>query len=195
MAKDGSGNYGPGALRDQYPDWFSDEVIPEQFSGEPFHDPEMRWVGTCLSAFGICYNVDVLERLGIEEPPDNWDDLTDPEFSGHIALSDPTKSGSVTKAFEMIIQQQIRNALNERLAAGKTREEVEAEAVRDGWNRAMRMILKIAANSRYFTDMATKIPHDVAQGNGCRRHVHRFPTAGPSTNCTGKRTEAPGSSS
>ncbi|NNE90500.1 MAG: ABC transporter substrate-binding protein [Verrucomicrobiales bacterium] len=154
---DASGKYGPAALAEEKPEWFSDSVMPEMVSGEPFRDPEFRWVGTVLSAFGICSNLDSLERLGIEETPDQWIDLTDPQLVGEVALADPTKSGSVTKAFEMLIQQQIRQLVD----AGVP----EETAVAAGWENAMRMILKISANSRYFSDSATKIPHDVAQGD------------------------------
>lgn len=157
VAKDGSGKYGPGVLAEQKPEWFSDTVMPAMVSGEPFRDEGFRWVGTVLSAFGICYNVDVLERLEIQEKPDQWINLTDPRLFGQVALADPTKSGSVTKAFEMLIQQQIRQVLDSGVP--------EEEAVQQGWERAMQMILKIGANARYFSDSATKIPHDVAQGD------------------------------
>ncbi len=157
VATDASGKYGPGAVAAENPGWFSDEVMPAMVSGEPFRDEGFQWVGTVLSAFGICYNVDVLNRLGIEQKPDQWMDLTDPRLYGQVALADPTKSGSVTKAFEMLIQQQMRQLLE----SGKS----EDAAVRDGWEKAMQMIVKIGANSRYFSDTATKIPHDVAQGD------------------------------
>ncbi len=157
VATDVSGQYGPGALAKEHPGWFSEEIMPASASGEPFRDSDWRWVGTVLSAFGIVYNRDSLERLGIEKTPDAWNDLTDPRYFGEVALADPTKSGSVTKAIEMIFQQEMRAALDSGMP--------EPEAIRTGWNRAMRMMLKISANSRYFTDQASKIPHDVAQGD------------------------------
>ncbi len=157
VATDASGTYGPGALAAEHPEWFTDDVMPAAASGEPFRDDDWRWVGTVLSAFGIVYNRDSLKRLGIEKAPDAWADLTDPRYFGEVALADPTKSGSVTKAIEMIFQQQMRAALDSGLP--------EEEAIRAGWTEAMRMILKISANSRYFTDQASKIPHDVAQGD------------------------------
>lgn len=159
VARDGSGKYGLAALRDAHPDWFSDAVIPEGASGEPFRDPQLRWSGTVLSAFGICYNADSLARLGIAEIPDAWVDLADPRLFGEVALADPTKSGSVTKAVEMIFQQEMRRALDSGFGMP------EEQAVPAGWDAAMRMILKISANARYWTDQASKIPHDVAQGD------------------------------
>jgi hypothetical protein len=114
-------------------------------------------VGTVLSSFGICYNTDILTRLGIDEGLSRWDDLTDPRLAGQIALADPTKSGSTTKAFEMLIQEQIQ-----RLVRDGTEEE---SAIREGWNNAIQMIMQISANSRYFTDSAAKVPRDVALGD------------------------------
>jgi iron(III) transport system substrate-binding protein len=158
VARDASGNFGPGALAAEHPDWFSDAVIPLSFSGEPFRDPEFRWVGTVLSAFGICYNRDVLARLGIAEPPDAWSDLEDPRYHRQIALADPTKSGSTTKAFEMLVQERIQTLARERNLSGDA-------AVAAGWDDAMRLIVRISANSRYFTDSSAKVPRDVALGD------------------------------
>ncbi len=168
-AKDGSG--GLRALRRAHPDWFSDNGIPETLSGETFRDAEDRWAGTCLSSFGIVYNRDVLKRLGIGKEPEQWRDLADPRLMGQVALSDPSKSGSVTKAFEMVIQQQMREQLTRLQAAQeagrfrKSAAELEYEAVRSGWREGMRLIQRIAANARYFTDSSTKIPLEVLRGD------------------------------
>ncbi len=83
--------------------------IPPTLGGEPFYDPAGRWFGTVLSAFGICYNLDAIARTG-GEPPRDWQDLAAPRFLGRVALADPNQSGSVAKAFEMIIQQAIQRS-------------------------------------------------------------------------------------
>jgi ABC-type Fe3+ transport system substrate-binding protein len=156
VAMDATGRYGPGVLAKEEPEWFQD-IMPESVSGEPFRDPGFKWVGTVLSSFGIVYNTDVLERVGLEDGLKRWDDLADPRLVGQVALADPTKSGSTTKAFEMLIQEQIL-----RLIADGTSED---EAVAKGWDAAMRLIIKISANARYFTDSAAKVPRDVALGD------------------------------
>ena len=158
VATDRTGKYGPGAVASAHPEWFSPEVMPESESGEPFRDPDFRWVGAVLSAFGICYNTDVLARIGIAEPPESWTSLEDPRYFGQIALADPTKSGSTTKAFEMLVQERIQ-------ALQRDQNIDEKDAIREGWNEAMRLILRISANSRYFTDSAAKVPRDVAMGD------------------------------
>ena len=98
----------------EHPDWFNDEQnktsgIPEKFRGEQFHDDQGRWIGTALSSFGILYNRDVLTLIGkANDPPESWADLGDPAYFGRLGIADPTKSGSVTKAFEMIVQQEMQ---------------------------------------------------------------------------------------
>ncbi len=140
-----------------HPEWFTEASLPQLVSGEPFYDPEGRWIGTCLSAFGICTNTDSLARLGVTDLPAAWSDLTDPRFLKQVALADPTKSGSAAKAFEMVIQQQMQ------LASGD-REATAADLAR-GWEKGLRLILKASANARYFTDSAGKVPMDVSMGN------------------------------
>lgn len=90
-----------------HPELFNDDAIPQSLGGEPFWDKEGRWIGTALSAFGICYNVDSLARLGISAAPEKWEDLADPRYFGQLALADPTQGSVATKAFEMLIQQQM----------------------------------------------------------------------------------------
>ena len=144
----------------EHPELFNARVIPQNVSGEPFWDSQGRWIGNVISSFGICYNPDALARLGIAEPPARWADLADPRYARHIALANPTQSGSVNKAFEMLIQQQMQEAVLSRPLVPAA----EAEGVREGWARAQRMLMRIGANARYFTDSSTKIALDVEAG-------------------------------
>ncbi|MEM0968955.1 MAG: extracellular solute-binding protein, partial [Verrucomicrobiota bacterium] len=41
----------------------------------------------------------------------------------------------------------------------------ENDALDEGWVNGLNLIQRISANARYFTDLASKIPFDVAQGN------------------------------
>jgi len=131
--------------------------IPETFTGERYFPPDHVWVGTCMSQFGICYNPEVLQRLKLP-PPVSWRDLGDPRYAGTLALADPTKSGSVARAFELLVQGEILRAL-----AGNPDE--RRAALDAGWAEGLRLVQRMAANSRYFTDSASKIPQDVGQGN------------------------------
>lgn len=139
-------------------------AIPPQLAGEPLWDREGRWVGVCLSSFGICFNRDGLARLALFRPPTAWEALAAPRYQGELALADPTKSGSVATSFEMIIQSQMSRALAD-APPGADPATRSAFARREGWARAMRLIRRIGANARYFTDAAAKIPLDVSTGD------------------------------
>ena len=95
----------------KHPEWFTDAVIPRSYAGEEYWDKEGRWIGSVLSSYGIIFNRDSLKRLGITNEPSQWTDLKDPRLMGEVALCDPTKSGSIAKAFENIIQQQMQRRL------------------------------------------------------------------------------------
>ncbi len=201
----------------EHPEIFNDGPtgVPQTLGGQPFRDKDGLWIGTVLSEFGVCYNVDGMRRVAERgaqflEPerradarqrangvPNRWEDLADPACYAQVALADPNQSGSVAKAFEMIIQQQIQQQhFVEPLRLGATETpdpllppaqtilgvdgsrnanvfkgqlEPSPEAVEiakaNGWEEAMRMIQRMGANARYFTDAATKIPIDVSDGD------------------------------
>lgn len=174
------GNLVNAGLRERHPDWFQDtaepgtipDAIPMVFAGETYFDPEGRWYGSVLSSYGIIYNRPSLRRLGIEQDPRHWWDLADPRLFGQVAVCDPTKSGSMTQAFEMIIQQQMQMRLAELIAQSgyanpdpDTLARLESIAVTEGWDRGMRLIQIISANARYFTDSSQKPNIDVANGD------------------------------
>ena len=141
-------------IQKKHPEWFSPEIIPQRFSGEVFFDPAGRYYGTCLAAFGICWNFQRGAELPEKTAPEQWSALGEPRFFQRIAIADPTKAGSVNKCFEMLIQQQIAMAIAKDPANG----------LPQGWANGVNLIKRIAANSRYVTDSAGKVPHDVASG-------------------------------
>ena len=83
--------------------------------------------------------------------------MGDPGYVRGIALADTTKSSSVTKALEMLVQQKIQNELLNDVS-GKSKKEL----IKLGWAKSLRLIQRIGANARYFTDSSSKIPRDVA---------------------------------
>jgi ABC-type Fe3+ transport system substrate-binding protein len=163
----------------RHPELFGPGGIPSDLGGETFWDRDGRWVGACLSSFGICYNRDALARLGIEEPPSSWSAVATPPFRGQVALADPTKSSTSGKAIEMIVQKQMADARRRAEARGVTDPAaLDAAAFGDGWNEAMRLLRRLGANARYFTDQSTKIPLDVSTGDAavgmCIDYYGRF---------------------
>lgn len=159
------------------------ELIPTVMSGETWRAP--TWYGTTLSTFGICWNRDRMAAQGIMRAPEHWEDLGEPHWFGTLGLADPTKSGSIAKAFETIVQVQCRQAVEmagfgprvdeyeakiaaAKLPPGEMPGDVPAEyqqAVEAGWANGLRRLQKIGANARYFTDSASKVPLDVGMGN------------------------------
>ena len=122
-----------------------DGAVLEQVYGEniigdiTLYDPDGYWYGLALSGFGIVYNNEVLEDLGIP-PPTTWEALANPELLGKLALVNPAQSGSVTTAFEAILKNL-------------------------GWERGWQVMRRAAANSRYFSASSLKPPADVSQGD------------------------------
>ncbi|MBD3646810.1 MAG: extracellular solute-binding protein [Pseudomonadales bacterium] len=77
--------------------------ITDTFGGLAMCDGERRWCGTAISGFGILYNRDLAQRLGLPEPT-RWEDLGSPRYFDLVGLADPTQSGSAAAAYEMIVQ-------------------------------------------------------------------------------------------
>jgi iron(III) transport system substrate-binding protein len=152
------GRFVPLLVFDRHPEWFGPGApVSETFSGERYFPQDHTWVSDALSQFGICYNPDVLKRMKIS-PPTAWRDLADPRYAGSLALADPTKSGSVARTFELLVQAEMQRAL---AAPGAER----IAALDNGWAAGMHLIQQLAANARYFSDSASKPPQDVGQGN------------------------------
>lgn len=159
------------------------ELIPESMNGEVWRGK--AFYGNVLSAFGISYNYDRLRDLGMEGEPGSWEELADPRFFGQLGLADPTKSGSVAKAFEMIVHTCCARSVAE---AGFGREQISEfervlgeagwrggelpegvpqgyqEAIERGWVEGVKLLQRIGANARYFTDTASKVPVDISTG-------------------------------
>lgn len=160
------------------------DLIPAYISGEIWRTPTL--FGNAVSTFGICYNIDRLKDNGVDIPPSTWDDLADPVYFRQLGMADPTKSGSVAKAFELMLHYKVREAVNAagftveqiekfeadiskaRLPPGELPDHVPAEyqrAIEKGFLNGIRMIQLIGANARYFTDSSSKVPIDVSMGN------------------------------
>jgi iron(III) transport system substrate-binding protein len=153
------------------------EAFPmPDLAGVPLFDAEAknkqeapRWVGVVLSSFGIIYAPDVYASLGLPVP-ETWSDLARPELAGLVALADPTRSGTAATAYMMVIQRAMAAA--EQLwidrhpslaAAAADLESLESyrAALGEGWKEGMRVLTRMAANARYFTDSASRPLSDV----------------------------------
>lgn len=150
-----------------HPEWFCDEIIPYTLSGDHLWDKGGRWVGTSLTSFGIVFNTDRLHDLHLPKIQ-QWSDLTAPQLFKQIAMVDPIQSSVVIKCFEMLLQQQMqqekRRVLDLTGAKDLTQEQLHG-VLNVGWDRGLKMIQKIMANSRYFTDNSVSTIWDVSIGN------------------------------
>jgi hypothetical protein len=118
-----------------------------RIAGDPLFDAGHRWFGTALSSFGIVYNRDALRLLDLNEPG-TWQDLCDPAYVGWLTMVDPGMSGSVTTAFDAILQ-------------------------RRGWMDGWRILRRMAANAHSFAGSSTAGPLDAAAGEAAARRRFR----------------------
>jgi iron(III) transport system substrate-binding protein len=165
-------------------------LIPTSLSGETWRTDAL--FGNVISTFGICFNYDRLRELNAPGEPTSWEDLADPRYFHQVGVADPDKSGSVAKAFEMIIHQRMHQSV---ARAGFSPQQVAdfekqidafkkergkdykrgdipttvppayQQAVEDGWVDGIRLVQRIGANARYFTDSASKVPIDISMGD------------------------------
>lgn len=163
----------PCGYRARHPEVFAgtEPILTQRQGGEIWYDPQDRYYGTCFSSFGICSNLDSLADLGYEATrpecrPKAWRDLADPRLFGQVGAADPSKSGSINKCFEMILQETMAEEVSRRLPQGTDQAApagLEA-AIAEGWAEALLLVRLIGGNARYFTFSASKVPVDVAKG-------------------------------
>lgn len=133
-----------------------------------------KWVGICISAFGIVYSPDVYRRLDIPAPI-TWTDLARPELSGYVALADPMSSSSAAVSYSMVYQRAMADAEETYLQSHpelarlsdleRMKDREYFQAIKGGWKQGMGQLLLIAANGRYITDSGSQPPNDVANGD------------------------------
>ena len=165
-----AGTLVPCGVRERHPEWFEGKhpVLMEKLGGEIWYDRDDRYYGVCFSSFGICVNVHRLEQLGFDcsdgSPLTSWRQLADPRLIKAIGLADPSKSGSINKCFEMLIQRQMQDTmqrLHDDQAAGRLSRQ---QALDQAWEDAINLIKQIGGNASYLTFAASKVPVDAAQG-------------------------------
>lgn len=125
------------------PAGFEDSVIEEWFGpnaigSQPLYEQDQHWMATALSSFGIVYNREVYEALGLSTPK-SFHDLTDPRLMGWIAMADPRQSGSITTTVDYILSH-------------------------EGWDEGWALLRELSANARYFSGSSSKPPIDVSTG-------------------------------
>ncbi|MBN2583184.1 MAG: ABC transporter substrate-binding protein [Planctomycetes bacterium] len=112
--------------------------LPKTIAGEPLYDPEFRWYGAAVSSFGLIYNKKLVADRKLPEVR-QWSDMARPEFFGLVGVVDASQSGSVRKAYEIILQAY-------------------------GYEQGMRVLMLMGGNARNIGRGSSEIPKDCAQG-------------------------------
>ena len=112
--------------------------ITDELFGLPLKDPDKYFYGSALSGFGIMYNTRYLDEHNLPVP-ENWEDLTDPVYMGHISVARPSRSGSTHMIVEIILQA-------------------------FGWDEGWKLLLQIGANCGEFTEKSGYVPDHVQVG-------------------------------
>ncbi len=136
----------PGGVEVRHPEYF--EHIPREFGGSRVYDEKGRYYSVVLSSFGIVVNSDRIREMHVPMPQ-TWRDLGQGCYFGTLAVGNPTKSGSVAKCYEVMIQQCM----------------AEAPDLDAGWADGLNLVKRIFANSRLVSDSASTIVRDVGVGN------------------------------
>lgn len=165
-----SGILVPAGVRQRHPEWFAgpQPTLTEKMGGEVWYDQNDRYYGVCFSSFGICYNFDRLAQLGFANSGDTppiqaWETLGDPRFYNAIGLADPSKSGSINKCFEMLIQKNMQDTIRNRQLA-RADHEVTTADLDAAWAAAINLIKRLGGNASYITFGAGKVPVDAGIG-------------------------------
>ena len=145
-------------LQREQPGWFDPAVIPRELSGERMYDPAGRYYGACISAFGIAVHHDRLAALSPSGPIETWRDLADGRLFGAVVVADPSRSGAIATACERVLQSELATASAD--PDKPTPAELEA-----GWNAGWGVLRRIAANSAWVSDGASKAVRAVARGD------------------------------
>jgi phosphoglycerate transport regulatory protein PgtC len=122
------------------PEWEDiDNNIPDSFSGLPLKDTkDYTWWGAALSGFGIVYNKKYLESYGLPTPND-WTDLADPVYKGHIIACPPSKSGSNLMIIQILLQYY-------------------------GWEEGWALVTKMGANIAEYTEKSHHVAPYIGKG-------------------------------
>jgi phosphoglycerate transport regulatory protein PgtC len=109
-----------------------------RFDGYPLDDPQGYYRGFALSGYGLMWNRPYLQRLELP-PPSSWAELALPRYAGHVAITTPSRSGTMHLIVETILQSQ-------------------------GWEEGWATLLQLAGNLATITARSFGVPEGVVAG-------------------------------
>ena len=112
--------------------------IPAKIGNYPINDPQGFYKGQALAGYGIMYNTRYLKANKLAAPKD-WDDLLKREWFGHVAMTAPSRSGTMHLTVETILQG-------------------------EGWDAGWGKVLEMAGNSAQITERSFGVPDGINNG-------------------------------
>ena len=114
------------------------KAIPAKIGNYPINDPQGFYKGQALAGYGIMYNTRYLKANKLAAPKD-WDDLLKREWFGHVAMTAPSRSGTMHLTVETILQG-------------------------EGWDAGWSKVLEMAGNSAQITERSFGVPDGINNG-------------------------------
>lgn len=114
------------------------KAIPAKIGNYPINDPQGFYKGQALAGYGIMYNTRYLKANKLAAPKD-WDDLLRREWFGHVAMTSPSRSGTMHLTVETILQG-------------------------EGWDAGWSKVLEMAGNSAQITERSFGVPDGINNG-------------------------------
>jgi len=112
--------------------------VPGKIGNYPINDPEGFYLGQALAGYGVMYNTRYLKANKLSEPRE-WTDLLKPQWFGHVAMTSPSRSGTMHLTVETILQG-------------------------EGWDKGWSTILRMAGNSAQITERSFGVPDGINNG-------------------------------
>lgn len=78
---------------------------PARIGKYPINDPAGTYLGFALGGYGLLWNESYLSKRGLKRPND-WQDLTHPEYFHHLGICSPSRSGTTHLMVEMVLQRE-----------------------------------------------------------------------------------------
>ena len=77
--------------------------IPSKVGSYPVNDPDGFYTGFAAAGYGIMWNTRYLKANKLPAPQ-QWSDLTNPVYFGHVGMSAPSRSGTTHLTVETLLQ-------------------------------------------------------------------------------------------
>jgi phosphoglycerate transport regulatory protein PgtC len=114
------------------------KAIPARIGNYPINDPKGFYKGQALAGYGIMYNTRYLKANKLAAPKE-WDDLLKRDWFGHVAMTSPSRSGTMHLTVETILQG-------------------------EGWDAGWAKVLQMAGNSAQITERSFGVPDGINNG-------------------------------